>query len=220
MTEFNSAGTVISNYKFRYDSKNRPVKAEGTDDTGRSNVQTSKYDSRGYEIERGLISMGRKRNETRTVLNYDKEGNLTGLKNYLNDKLNDQQNFYYKNNLRTKTVILNGDGDTAIVMIPEYNEKGKLIREVKTEGKSRAAENYRYDDKGNLIELVDSETRREYRFDDKNNVIEHKMFLLDGRRQIRLIFNYNEKGLQSEQIRYDNSEKIVYHTVFEYEYYK
>jgi YD repeat-containing protein len=105
-------------------------------------------------------------------------------------------------------------------MIPEYNEKGKLVREVKTEGKSKAADNYRYDDNGNLIELVDSETRREYRFDDKNNVIEHKMFLLDGRRQIRLVFKYNEKGLQSEQIRYDNSEKIVYHTVFEYEYYK
>jgi hypothetical protein len=51
-------------------------------------------------------------------------------------------------------------------------------------------------------------------------VMEYKMFLLDGRRQIRMVFKYNTNGLQSEQIRYDNKEIAVLHTVYEYEYYK
>ncbi|PKL81956.1 MAG: hypothetical protein CVV24_12610 [Ignavibacteriae bacterium HGW-Ignavibacteriae-3] len=220
MIEFDSRGNVTSSYNFFYDSKSRPIRAEGVDDTGRSNTQTSKYDSRGYEIERKLVSVGRRGSETKSVLTYDKNGKLIELKNYLNDKLNDHQKFSYKNNLRTQTVIMNAKGDTAIVLIPEYNENAKLIREEKIQGPSQTVENYKYDERGNLIEYTDSESRRIYSFNDNNDVIEHMMFLLDGRRQIRLVFKYNQDTLQSEQIRYDSFDAVVFHTIFEYEFYK
>jgi len=216
MTEQNSSGNVISHYTFSYDAKGRPVKAEGVDDTGRSNTQTSRYDPRGYEIERRLVSTGRKRTETKSVLKYDKSGNVIEIKNYENDKLTDQQNFTYKNNVRIRTTYLDQKGDTAGVSIPEYDSSGKLINEKS----SNQVNTYKYDANGNLNEMIDSETKRSYTSDEKGNVIEYKMFLLDGRRQIRLVFKYNPKGLQSEQLRYDNSETVVLHTVYEYEYYK
>ena len=220
ISEFDISGNVISNYKFRYDSKNRPVRAEGTDDKGRSSVQTSRYNSRGYEIERRLVSSGRRKSESRTLLKYDNAGNIIEIQNYIDAKLNDQQKFRYDKNKRIETLITNDKGDTALVIIPEYDAGGKIIREEKREGKSKAADTYKYDDKDNMIELTDSQTRRVYSYDDNKNVIAHKMFLLDGRRQISLVFKYNEKGLQNEQIRYDNTEKIVYHSIYEYEFYK
>ena len=216
IVEYNSMGDVTSSYKFYYDAKGNPKKAQGVDDNGNSNTQTSKYDSRGNEIERDLISIGRKRTESKSLFKYDKENNLIEVKNYSNSKLEDQQYYEYKNGIRTKTTILNDKGDTALVSIPEYNSSGKLISEKSTNQNIV----YKYDPKGNLSEMTDAETKRTYVSDDKGNVIEHKMFLTDGRRQIRLVFKYNQKGLQSDWIRYDNNEDIVLHFAYEYEYYK
>ena len=111
-------------------------------------------------------------------------------------------------------------GDTVLVSIPEYDSAGKLIKEERKEEKIILVDTYKYDANGNLNEMIDSDTKRFYTSDEKGNVIEYKMFLLDGRRQIRLVFKYNSKGLQSEHIRYDNNEAVVLHTAFEYEYYK
>ena len=220
MTEYNSSGLVTTRYKFKYDSKNRPVRAEGEENTGRKNVQVSKYDSRGYEIERSLLTTGRKVTESKTELKYDKAGNPVEIKNFINGRLNDQQTISYKDNVRIKTVIMNEKGDTAIVLLPTYDFNGKLVKEEKIEGGVKSFENYVYDEKGNLVEFKDPESKRVYQFNEKNDVIEHKMFLLDGRRQIRLVFNYNQKGLQTDTFRYDNNEKVVYHTAYGYEYYK
>lgn len=216
MVEYNSSGNIISSYKFSYDTKGKPKKAEGVDDTGRSNTQVSKYDSRGNEIERNLISIGRKKTESKSLFKYDKENNLIEIKNYFDNKFTDQQNNEYKNGIRIRTTMLNEKGDTVLVSIPEYNSDGKLIGEKSTNQNIV----YKYDSDGNLSEMVDAETKRIYISDENGNIVEHKMFLLDGRRQLRLVFKYNRKGLQSEQIRYDNNEAVVLHYVYEYEYYK
>lgn len=216
IVEYNSMGDVTSSYKFYYDAKGKPKKAEGVDENGNSNTQTSKYDSRGNEIERDLISIGRKRTETKSLFKYDKENNPIEVMNYANGKLTDRQYYEYKNGIRIKTTILNDKGDTAQVSIPEYDSSGKLMSEKST------TQNivYKYDANGNLSEMTDAETKRTYLSDDKGNVIEHKMYLTDGRRQIRLVFKYNQKGLQSDWIRYDNNEDIILHFAYEYEYYK
>lgn len=220
LTEQNSSGNITSSYTFTYDSKGRPLKAEGKDDTGKSNVQTSKYDSRGNEIERHLISIGRKRYETKSLSKYDKNGNVIEIKNYENGKLSDQQITSYVNNVRTSTVYLDPKGDTAIVSTPEYDPTGKLIKEERRDVNGIVSYKYKYDENGNLSEMIDPETRRVYTSDKKGNVIEHKMYLLDGRRQLRLVFKYNSNGLQTDQIRYDNNETVIFHVAYEYEYYK
>lgn len=218
--EQNSSGNVISNYKFKYDSKGRPVKAEGQDDAGKSNTQTSRYDAKGNEIERRLISIGRRNYEAKSVMHYDKNGNVIEVINYENNKLSDRQKNTYVNNVRTRTDYINQNGDTLVVSFPEYDASGKLIKEERKAQNSSLAYIYKYDANGRLSEMIDPETKRIYSSDEKGNVIEHKMFLLDGRRQIRLVFKYNNNGLQSDQIRYDNNETVVLHTVYEYEYYK
>lgn len=221
MTEQNSRGDVISYYSFTYDSKGRHIKGEGEENRGKSSTQTSKYDSKGNEIERRLVSIGRKRIESKAVMKYDKNGNVIEIKNYENDKLQEQQQIKYENNVRISTIFFDKNGDTVMVSTPEYNSAGKLLKEERKDPNGGVITyTYKYDDAGYLSEMTDFETKRNYTSDEKGNVVEYKMYLLDGRRQIRLVFKYNSKGLQSEQIRYDNNETVVLHMVYEYEYYK
>ena len=95
-----------------------------------------------------------------------------------------------------------------------------MIKETRKNSSVNIVYTYKYDSKGNLIEMVDNETKRYYDYDEKGNVIEHKMYLLDGRRQLRLVFKYGSNGLQKEVLRFDNKEKPVLNTSFKYEYYK
>ncbi|MCX6168853.1 MAG: hypothetical protein NTX65_05925 [Ignavibacteriales bacterium] len=216
MEEYNSSGNMISSYKFSYNSKGKPIKAEGIDDADRKSIQFSKYDSRGNETERNLISIARKRTESKSLFKYDKDNNLVEVKNYIDGNFNDQQNTEFKNGVRIRTTMLNEKKDTVLVSIPEYNSAGKLVSE-KSKNQNTV---YKYDSNGNLNEMVDAEFKRVYVSDEKGNIVEHKMFLLDGRRQIRLVFKYNQKGLMSDWIRYDNNEDVVLHYAYEYEYYK
>jgi len=220
MLNYNAYGKVEASYNFYYDSKENPIKATSTASKGRSNLQLSKYDSRGNEIERRLIESGRRKSETKSVFKYNKEGDLIVTENYTNGKLTDVQTISYKNGKRDTTIIKDPAGNAGFYIMPEFDSTGKPIREIRKNTEASLVFTYKYDTKGNLIEMIDNESKRNYTFDDNNNVTEYKMYLLDGRRQIRLKYNYNSRGLQSDITRFDNTEKPIVYTKFEYEYYK
>jgi len=218
--EYNGMGNAVAAYEFTYDSKGNPVKAESEESNGRTSVQISKYDSRGNEIERRITEIRRKKTETKMLFKYDKESNLIETKNFDNNKLSDQLITTYNNGKRTGSVVKDEKGNTILTITPEYDANGKLIKETRKNSSVNIVYTYKYDSKGNLIEMVDNETKRYYDYDEKGNVIEHKMYLLDGRRQLRLVFKYGSNGLQKEVLRFDNKEKPVLNTSFKYEYYK
>jgi len=220
MEEFNGMGNVVAMYKFTYDSKNNPIKAESVESNGRTSLQVSKYDSRGNEIERRLTEKRRKKTETQMLFKYDKEDNLIETKNFYNNKLSDELITTYNNNKRVGSIVKDDKENTILTITPEYDSNGKLIKETRKNSSVNVVYTYQYDSKGNLIEMLDDETKRYYNYDEKGNVTEHKMYLLDGRRQLRLVFKYGSNDLQNEVLRFDNNEKPVLSTSFKYEYYK
>jgi len=218
--EYNGMGNVVAKYKFSYDSKNNPIKAESVESDGRTGLQVSKYDSRGNEIERRMTTKRRNKTETQMLFKYDQEDNLIETKNFDNNKLSDILITSYNNGKRVGSIVKDEKGNTILTITPEYDSNGKLIKETRKNSSVNVVYAYRYDSKGNLIEMVDDETKRYYNYDEKGNVTEHKMYLLDGRRQLRLMFKYGSNGLQNEILRFDNNEKPILNTSFKYEYYK
>ncbi len=218
--EYNGVGNVVAKHKFTYDNKNNPIKAESIEANGRTSLQVSKYDSRGNEIERLTTEKRRNKTESKILFKYDKEDNLIETKNFFNNKLSDQLITTYNNGKRIGSIVNDDRGNTILTITPEYDVNGKLIKETRKNSSVNVVYSYKYDSKGNLIEMVDEETKRYYSYDEKGNVTEHKMYLLDGRRQLRLMFKYGFNGLQKEVLRFDNNEKPVINTSFKYEYYK
>lgn len=220
MEEYNGMGNVVAIYKFTYDSRNNPIKAESVESGGRTSLQVSKYDSRGNEIERRMTEKRRNKTESQMLFKYDKEDNLIETKNFYNNKLSDELITTYNNGKRVGSIVKDDKGNTILTITPEYDSNGKLIKETRKNSSVNVVYTYKYDSKGNLIEMVDDETKRYYSYDENGNVTEHKMYLLDGRRQLRLVFKYESNGLQKEVLRFDNNEKPVLNTSFKYEYYK
>ncbi len=220
MVEFNGVGKIVSTYKFSYDAKGNPIKAESKEINGRSSTQLSKYDSHGKEIERTLIEKRKNNYITKTLFKYDKDDNLIEIQEYSNNKLISKQNIFYKDGKKINTIVKDAKDNIALTVTSEYNASKKLIKEQRKEGNVTLSATYKYDSKGNLIEMIDNEVKRNYTLDENGNVTEHKMYLLDGRRQLRLMFKYGSNGLQTEVIRFDNNEKPVLYTNFVYEYYK
>ena len=220
MEEFNGMGNIVAMYKFTYDAKNNPIKAESVESGGRTSLQVSKYDSRGNEIERRMTEKRRNKTETQMLFKYDKEDNLIETKNFYNNKLSDLLITTYNDGKRVGSIVKDDKGDTILTITPEYDSNAKLIKETRKNSSVNIVYTYKYDDKGNLTEMVDDQTKRYYNYDEKGNVSEHKMYLLDGRRQLRLVFKYSSNGLQNEVLRFDNNEKPVLNTSFKYEYYK
>lgn len=218
--EYNGMGNVVAKYKFTYDSKNNPIKAESNESDGRTGLQLSKYDSRGNEIERSINEKKRNKTESKMLFKYDKDDNLIETKDFNNNKLSDILSTTYSAGKRVGSIVKDEKGNTILTITPEYDSNGKLIKETRKNSSVNVVYTYKYDSKGNLIEMVDDNTKRYYNFDEKGNVIEHKVYLLDGRRQLRLVFKYGSNGLQNEILRFDNNEKPVLNTSFEYEFYK
>ena len=154
------------------------------------------------------------------LFKYDKDDNLIETKNFYNNKLSDELITTYNNSKRVGSIVKDDKGDTILTITPEYDVNGKLIKETRKNSSVNIVYTYKYDFKGNLIEMIDDQTKRYYNYDEKGNVTEHKMYLLDGRRQLRLVFKYGSNGLQNEVLRFDNNEKPVLNTSFKYEYYK
>lgn len=218
--EFSGDGYVDTRYMFTYDSKGRPIKGETYNQYGKIVLtQVSKYDSKGNEIERVLIETKRKKTSTKTTFKYDSNNNLISVKNYSNKGiLTGEEYITYKNGKRDLTLVKDASGKVLLEMKPEYNSMGKLVKDVRKNSEVNVAFTYKYDEQGNMIEMIDHETKRYYSFNSQGNVTEHKLYLLDGRRQLRMVFTYNDNGLQNEQIRYDNDEKPVIYAKYEYEF--
>ena len=218
--EYNGMGNVVAKYKFTYDSKSNPIKAESVESNGRTRLQLSKYDSHGNEIERLISEKRRNKTESKMLFMYDKDDNLIETKNFNNNKISDILSTTYSAGKRVGSIVKDEKGNTILTITPEYDSNGKLIKETRKNSSVNVVYTYKYDSKGNLIEMADDETKRYYNYDEKGNVTEHKMYLLDGRRQLRLVFKYGSNGLQNEILRFDNNEKPVLNTSFVYEHYK
>jgi acyl-CoA-binding protein len=220
LIEYNGVGNVIAEYKFEYNANGNPIKAIAKEVNNKSSIQTSKYDSKGNEIEKKIIQSGRKKFESKSIFKYDKDGNHIETEEYLNGKLVSRLINSYQNQQKVSSVVKDANEKIILTSSYLYNSNGKLSMQKRIEGGVELTASYKYDVKGNVEEMVDHEVKRFYSYDENGNILEHKMYLLDGRRQLRLMFKYSPNGLQNEIIRFDNFEKPVLYTNLVYKYYK
>jgi hypothetical protein len=218
---YKSIGVVDLKYYFEYDSSGNMLSMETLNAFDNIlSLRESKYDQNNNEILRS-ITEARKSGQQKTFMQYNEMNQLVEIRVYdQREKLYSTQTFYYENDLLTSSKTVGADGSIMNEVFYEYDSAGNLIKDEKREQGYSYVTSYKYDQHGNMIELVNPQFKRQYTFDDKDNLIEDKMFLLDGSRQFKVTFTYNEKGLIKEELRYTPDDKKAYVAVYEYEYMK
>lgn len=217
---YKSTGDVDLNYEFKYDQNGNLISMDTYDGYGNlKGRKVSQYDKNNNEILRKIID-SRDPGELKTELKYDQEKRLIQIINYSKkgEIASIQQN-EYDGELLIKSTIKNAEGKQLSENTFQYNSNGFLIKETQNGIQGNNVINYKYDAKGNLVEISDKQTRRIMKYDANGNLIEDKLFLSDGTRQFRITFSYYENGLQKEEIRYSNDDRPAFIAKYEYEFY-
>lgn len=218
---YTGTGEVDLRYIFKFDAKGNMLKMETRNGAGIIlGGRESKYDKNGNEIERKLTS---KKNPgaLKTVYFYDKGNNLVEVKNFSNKgEFTTGQVLKYKNGMMVNSISKTAKGETILETFLDYDAVGRLIKEERKSLEGNFVIDYKYDSKGNLIQVDNPQYKRFYYYNEKGDLIEDKMFQSDGVRQFRVAFTYGRKDLRSEEIRYTNDEKPAVYGKYEYEFYK
>lgn len=218
---YRATGVVDLKYYFEYDSTGNMLSMEtqnAYDDI--LSLRESKYDRNNNEIERSITET-RKSGQQKTFMYYNEMNQLIEIKVYdQREKLYSTQTFYYENDFLISSKTVGADGSLMTEVFYEYDSAGNLIKDEKKEQGYSYVTTYKYDQHGNMIELVNPQFKRQYTFDDNDNLIEDKMFLPNGARQFKIVFTYNEKGLMKEEFRYTSDDQKAYIALYEYEFMK
>ncbi len=218
---YKSTSEVDLEYDFRYDSNGNLITMDTYDGYGNLRARKeSKYDKNNNEILRKLQN-SRNSEEIKSEFQYDNQKRLIKTINYSqkSEIISTQYN-EYDGDLLVKSIIKDVNDNQLSEIIYEYNAEGYVIKETKNSSKGVNVINYKYDSKGNLVEITDNETKRELKYDSNGNLIEDKLYLSDGTRQFRVTFSYYSNGLQKEEIRYSNDDNPAFVAKYEYEFYQ
>lgn len=217
---YTSLGKIDLRYTFKYDNFGRIIRMDVYDGANKLiGKKESKYDINGNEVERILFDEERG-GPAKMLFKYDNEKNLIEIKNF-NDKgelINIFKNVWEKGKL-VNSEIEDNNGKVIVKTHFVYDNNGNLIKEEVNES-SQYVISYKYDSKGNLIEISNPQTKRYMTYNQNNDLVEDKLYSSNGSRQYRVTFNYLKNGLQNEEIRYDNSDNPVFYGKYTYEFYK
>lgn len=218
---YKGLGQMDFKYTYNYNSKGDLVEAATYDSKDEmATKRISKYDKKGNELERKMIDFSHQTNN-KAIFTYDKAGNLIDTKTFSNKgELLSDLVISYKDGLIINAVTKNSKGQVSQEIFSTYDSNDRLIREDRKTSQGTYSINYKYDSRGNLIEISNPEYRRTYEYDSNGNLIEDQMYLPNGARQFRVHFNYYPNGLQKEEIRYDTEDKAAFNGRYEYEFYK
>jgi hypothetical protein len=109
----------------------------------------------------------------------------------------------------------------------EYNDKGELLKEItiaeRKDGKTEKKEkDYKYDTKGNLIELVEKDDgikkREEYRYDEKTGKLIETLLFYENKFIGNYVYEYDEKGNLIAKKYKSKSGKVTPVEEYKYEY--
>lgn len=217
---YTSLGKIDLKYSFKFDSKGRILKMEVRSGSNQLvGKRESVYDKNGNEIQRNLLDVEHG-GPSKMIFTYDKENNLIETKNYnnKNEVINIFKNIWEKGKLINSSIVDN-NGKTIVKTHFVYDDNGKIIKEEVSESANYSI-TYKYDSKGNLIEVTNPQTKRIMTYNQNNDLVEDKLYSNDGARQYRITFSYLKNGLQDEETRYDNSDRPAFNGKYVYEFYK
>ena len=188
-------GTLMNSCIYQYDDKgNRIEKRNYTRNHTLYNKETYKYDGSGNLVETlfdGLDSL----RTYKTMYKYDKLGRISEEKHFAPDNTTHTNYIYYKGKNVVESGRLDSNGKFHIEVMEKYNHKNNLIeyRDYEDDGKLGYAEEYKYDEVGNLSEEhiinylkdIESKTTYKYEFDKYKNWIKQVEFWNDTAKYIR-----------------------------------
>ena len=217
---YKSTGDVDLSYEFKYDENGNLLYMDTYDGYGNlKGRRESRYNESNHEVLRKLLD-DRSSGELKTEFYYNEANKLIKSISYTKKGTiaSEQQN-EYNGEFLVRSIIKDGDGNQISEITFDYDSEGYLIKEIQKGIQGSNVINYKYDSRGNLIEIKDNQTTREMKYDNNGNLIEDKLYLSDGSRQFRITFSYYKNGLQKEEIRYSNDERPAFIAKYEYEFY-
>ncbi|MDH7603826.1 MAG: hypothetical protein QHH13_02900 [Melioribacter sp.] len=217
---YKSTGDIDLSYEFKYDENGNLLYMDTYDGYGNlKGRRESRYNESNHEVLRKFLD-DRSSGELRTEFYYNETNKLIKTISYTKKGTiaSEQQN-EYDGEFLIRSVIKDGESNQISEITFEYDSDGYLIKEIQKGIQGNNVINYKYDSRGNLIEIKDNQTTREMKYDSNGNLIEDKLYLSDGSRQFRITFSYYNNGLQKEEIRYTNDERPAFIARYEYEFY-
>lgn len=216
---YKSTGEIDLSYEFKYDDYGNLQFMDTYDGYGNlKGRRESKYNESNHEVLRKLMD-DRNPGELKTEFFYEANKLIKSINYTKQGSIASEQQNEYEGEFLVKSIIKDGEGKQISEITFEYDADGYLVKEIQKGIQGNNVINYKYDSKGNLIEIKDNQTRREMKYDDNGNLIEDKLYLADGTRQFRITFSYYKNGLQKEEIRYSNDERPAFVAKYEYEFY-
>ncbi len=217
---YKSTGDIDLSYEFKYDENGNLLYMDTYDGYGNlKGRRESRYNESNHEVLRKLLD-DRSSGELKTEFYYNEANKLIKTINYTKKgTIASEQLNEYDGDFLIKSIIKDAEGNKISEITFEYDNEGYLIKEIQKGIQGNNEINYKYDSRGNLIEIKDNQTIREMKYDDNGNLIEDKLYLSDGSRQFRITFSYYKNGLQKEEIRYSNDERPAFIAKYEYEFY-
>ena len=130
---------------------------------------------------------------------------------------------YNDKKIQIEELYYNNNGEVDTIFSYQYNDKGKLISEVR----KFSRKTYKYDDRGNEIEelyysIIDRSLKQAliekniHQYDDKGNLIEETSYNRDGSIRFKYTCKYDEFGNEIEHIEYDKNNKPYKKTEYLY----
>lgn len=147
----------------------------------------------------------------------------------LNGKLIENKSYNYRGILTSKGIYkyddegreieytnYNGDGNVRNSTNKIYNDKGILVKEINIFGDDYEEDNFKYNNKGKLVEKTEQDGEKErYFYDKKGNLIKEESIYSFG--NAKSLYKYDKKGNLIESILYNIHGEIFEKRTYSYD---
>ena len=142
---------------------------------------------------------------------FDKNDKLTGMTTY---ELDDKGHKTVERQLNPKAAL-------RYRYVYNYDEKGRLVQRIgfKADGDTLSRTNWKYDEKGNMLESRDIYFYSTYTYDDKGKRISQIDYKPDGTTVLfKWQYKYDDKGNKIEELKYKSTGELSDKNTWKLEY--
>lgn len=216
-----AGGLIDLQYEWHYDDEGNMRYSKTTDMYGKEfYYRESEYNIAGNEIKREDREK-KGSDELETLFTYNEQGLLTEkLVRKAKGSVITRTEYSYTDSNIVHLKNFDVNGKLKDERLYTYDSLGYLDTELLKQGETFSNKtDYKFDPKGNVLEIDEGYFRRTFAYNANGDVIEELAYNMDGFLQQKLLFEYDENGLVKSRIKTDGEETPVILTKYEYEFY-